>query len=115
MCVCVCVCVCVSVFYLSFHLLHTFWGRLEHTFSFQVSSPETRTFSFQVSRNEGSVCLGTWGRGRAGQGGEGKGRGRAARAGQGRAGQGRGGPASNQTKIQFFLKIIFIIEHIKKL
>jgi hypothetical protein len=25
-----------------------------------------------------------------------------------------GGPASNQTKIQFFLKIIFIIEHIKK-
>jgi hypothetical protein len=38
-CVCVCVCVCVSIFYLSFHLLHTFWGRLEHTFSFQVSSP----------------------------------------------------------------------------
>ncbi len=25
-----------------------------------------------------------------------------------------GGPASNQTKIQFFLKILFIIEHIKK-
>jgi hypothetical protein len=25
-----------------------------------------------------------------------------------------GGPVSNQTKIQFFLKIIFIIEHIKK-
>jgi hypothetical protein len=25
-----------------------------------------------------------------------------------------GGPASNQTKIQFFKKIIFIIEHIKK-
>jgi hypothetical protein len=25
-----------------------------------------------------------------------------------------GGPASNQTKIQFFLKNIFIIEHIKK-
>jgi hypothetical protein len=25
-----------------------------------------------------------------------------------------GGPASNQTKIQFFLKTIFIIEHIKK-
>jgi len=25
-----------------------------------------------------------------------------------------GGPASNQTKIQFFLKIIFITEHIKK-
>jgi len=25
-----------------------------------------------------------------------------------------GGPASNKTKIQFFLKIIFIIEHIKK-
>jgi hypothetical protein len=24
------------------------------------------------------------------------------------------GPTSNQTKIQFFLKIIFIIEHIKK-
>jgi len=24
-----------------------------------------------------------------------------------------GGPASNQTKIQFFLKIIFIIEHTK--
>jgi hypothetical protein len=24
------------------------------------------------------------------------------------------GPASNQTKIQFFLKILFIIEHIKK-
>jgi len=34
---------------------------------------------------------------------------------RGRGGQGRGGPASNQTKIQFFLKIIFIIEHIKKL
>jgi hypothetical protein len=30
------------------------------------------------------------------------------------AGQGRGGPASNQTKIQFKKKIIFIIEHIKK-
>jgi len=29
---------------------------------------KTHTFSFQVSRNEGSVCLGTWGRGRAGQG-----------------------------------------------
>jgi len=41
---------------------------------------KTLTFSFQVSRNEGSVCLGTWGRGRAGQG----------RAGQGRVGQGRG-------------------------
>jgi hypothetical protein len=26
-----------------------------------------------------------------------------------------GGPASNQTKIQVFLKIIFIIEHIKKI
>jgi hypothetical protein len=25
-----------------------------------------------------------------------------------------GGPASNQTKIQFFKKILFIIEHIKK-
>jgi len=25
-----------------------------------------------------------------------------------------GGPTSNQTKIQFFKKIIFIIEHIKK-
>jgi hypothetical protein len=25
-----------------------------------------------------------------------------------------GGPASNQTKIQFFLKIIFILKHIKK-
>jgi hypothetical protein len=33
---------------------------------------KTHTFSFQVSRNEGSVCLGTWGRGRG-------------RAGQGRA------------------------------
>jgi hypothetical protein len=31
-----------------------------------------------------------------------------------RAGQGRGGPASNQTKIQNFLKNIFIIDHIKK-
>jgi hypothetical protein len=48
--------------------------------------PETHTFSFQVSRNEGSVCLGTWGR-----------------AGQGRAGQGRAARA-----------VIFIIEHIKK-
>ncbi len=39
------------------------------------------------------------------------------RAGAGQGGQGRHlptGPASNQTKIQFFLKIIFIIEHIKK-
>ncbi len=35
---------------------------------------KTHTFSFQVSRNEGSVCLGTWGRGRARAG-----------AGQGRA------------------------------
>jgi hypothetical protein len=26
-----------------------------------------------------------------------------------------GGPASNQTKIQFLKKIIFIIEHIKKI
>ncbi len=26
----VCVFVCLSVFYLYFHLLHTFWGRLEH-------------------------------------------------------------------------------------
>jgi len=60
--------------------------------------PKTHTFSFQVSRNEGSVCLETWGRGRA------------ARPGQGRA----GGPASNQTKIQFLKKFIFIIEHIKK-
>jgi hypothetical protein len=56
------------------------------------------------------------------------------RAGQGQGGQGSccggpckvpfllkkslgktGGPASNQTKIQFFFKIIFIIEHIKKI
>jgi hypothetical protein len=44
----------------------------------------------------------------------GQGQCRAARAGQGRGGQGRGGPASNQTKIQFLKKIIFIIEHIKK-
>jgi len=28
----------------------------------------THTFSFQVLRNEGFVCLGTWDRGRAGQG-----------------------------------------------
>jgi hypothetical protein len=70
--------------------------------------PETHTFSFQVSRNEGSVCLETWGRGRAARAGEG-------RAGEGRGGgQGRGGPASNQTKTQFLKKIIFIIEHIKK-
>jgi len=49
--------------------------------------------------------FGGWaGQGRAG-GGE---------ARQGRARHGRGGPASNQTKILFFLKIIFIIEHIKK-
>jgi hypothetical protein len=34
-------------------------------------------------------------------------------AGRGQHGGG-GGPASNQTKIQFFLKTIFIIEHIKK-
>ncbi len=34
--------------------------------------------------------------------------------GPGGAGQGRGAPASNQTKIQFILKFIFIIEHIKK-
>ncbi len=54
--------------------------------------PETHTFSFQVSRNEGSVCLGTWGM--AGQG-QGQGPARAARVGQGRA-------------------VIFIIEHIKK-
>jgi len=37
------------------------------------------------------------------------------REGPGGAGQGRGGPASNQTKIQIFFKIIFIIEHIKKI
>jgi len=61
---------------------------------------KTHTFSFQVSRNEGPVCLGTWGKGRVGagavvgacQGDQGRGR-----AGQGRAlkrvakaGQGRG-------------------------
>jgi hypothetical protein len=40
--------------------------------------------SVQVSRNEGSVCLGTWGRGRAGRAGEGR-----AGAGQGRGGQGQ--------------------------
>ncbi len=50
--------------------------------------PETHTFSFQVSRNERSVCLRTWGRGKVGHG-------TAAGAGQGRA-------------------VIFIIEHIKK-
>ncbi len=51
------------------------------------------------------------GRGRARQGRVGGGGGRARK---GRAGQGRGGLAFNQTKIQFFLKNIFIIEHIKK-
>jgi hypothetical protein len=44
------------------------------------------------------------------------GQGRAARVAVagGRARWKTGGPTSNQTKIQFFLKIIFIIEHIKK-
>jgi len=59
---------------------------------------KTHTFSFQVSRNEGSVCLRTRGRGRAGQGGQGRagaraicltnrgrGRGLLGRQGQGRA------------------------------
>ncbi len=59
---------------------------------------------------------------------QGKGKGRAWQGGQGsRCGGPRevpfllkkslgktGGPASNQTKIQFFLKILFIIEYIKK-
>jgi hypothetical protein len=55
---------------------------------------------------------------RAGQGGQGN------RCGGGGAGRGAisikeilgktGGPASNQTKIQIFKKIIFIIEHIFK-
>jgi len=66
---------------------------------------KTHTFSFQVSRNEGPVRLGTWGRGRAGQGGQGRagagavfltnrGRGRGSLSvcltnkGRGRAGQG---------------------------
>jgi hypothetical protein len=44
--------------------------------------------SVQVSRIEGSVCLGTWGRGRAGRPGQGQGQGREGRGGQGR---GRGG------------------------
>ncbi len=48
---------------------------------------KTHTFSFQVSRNEGSVCLGTWGRGRVGAG---QGWGRAG-LGQGWVGQGRAG------------------------
>jgi hypothetical protein len=58
------------------------------------------------------------------QGRAGEGQGRAGRPGQtlahwtcwlyrGSLGK-TGGPASNQTKIQFFKKIIFIIEHIKK-
>jgi hypothetical protein len=56
------------------------------------------------------------------------GRGRAGQGGQGSCCEGprevpfllkkslgkTGGPASNQTKIQFLKKIIFIIEHIKK-
>jgi len=56
---------------------------------------KTHTFSFQVSRNEGSVYLGTWGKGkgRAGRPGQGQGQGpaRATRAGQGteKGGQGR--------------------------
>jgi hypothetical protein len=33
---------------------------------------KTHTFSFQVLRNEGSVFLGTWGKGRVGQGGQGR-------------------------------------------
>jgi len=49
---------------------------------------------------------------RAGGGQHGPGGG--TRAGQGRAGEGKGGPASNQTKIQFKKKNIFIIEHIIK-
>jgi hypothetical protein len=47
---------------------------------------KTHTFLFQVSRNEGPVCLGTWGRGRAGRPGQGRGRGSLSE--KGRAGQG---------------------------
>jgi hypothetical protein len=43
---------------------------------------KTHTFSFQILRNEGSVCLGSWGRGSRDMG-QGQGQGRAARAGQG--------------------------------
>jgi len=54
---------------------------------------KTHIFSFQVSRNEGFVCLGTWGRGRTGQGIEKGGQGRPGQfvclTNKGRAGQGR--------------------------
>jgi len=33
---------------------------------------KTHTFSFQVSRNEGPICLGTWGRGLPGRPGQGQ-------------------------------------------
>ncbi len=46
--------------------------------------------SVQVSRNEGSVCLGTWGRGRAGRPGQGQGQGQGGGGGGG-AGLGWGG------------------------
>ncbi len=58
---------------------------------------KTHTFSFQVSTNEGPVCLGTWGKAR--RPGQGRGKGslsdkqgqgpaKAGRVGQGRAGAG---------------------------
>jgi len=62
------VCIYMSVFYFSFHLFHTFWGRLEQLElqclsvrpGLEIHIPKkTHNFSFQVSRNEGSVCLGT--------------------------------------------------------
>ncbi len=75
-----------------------------------------------IYKSKCGVCLSVYGdkQGRAGQG-------RAGRPGQPLRGPGEvpfllkkslgktEGPANNQTKIQFFLKIIFIIEHIKKL
>jgi hypothetical protein len=48
---------------------------------------KTHTFSFQVSRNEGSVCLGTWGRGRAARAGQGQSVCLSDKQGQGRAGR----------------------------
>jgi len=55
---------------------------------------KTHTFSFQVSRNEGSVYLGTWGRGSlSDKQGQGQGPARAARAG---AGQGKAARADTR-------------------
>ncbi len=86
----VCVCVCVRLLLIFSFISHVLGTVLVSVCLVSVRpGPETHTFSFQVSRNEGSVCLETWGRGRPGQGGQG--RAGAGAGGEGRAGEGSGG------------------------